>query len=64
MGTIGMNVDKKIIIKTITWRVIATLTTFIIAWIISGDIKTGLAIGGFEFFAKIILYYLHEKVWK
>jgi uncharacterized membrane protein len=51
------------IIKTITWRVIGTIDTIIIAWIISGDPKTGLKIGGIELFTKMVLYYLHERFW-
>jgi hypothetical protein len=28
---------KRSIIKTITWRITASLDTFIIAWVITGD---------------------------
>ncbi len=41
----------------------ATFTTVVLAWIISGDPMIGLAVGGWEFFLKMILYYLHERVW-
>ena len=59
-----MNVDHlRHILKTITWRVIGTIDTIIIAWIISGDPKTGLKIGGIELFTKMVLYYLHERFW-
>jgi len=59
-----LNVDHlRHIIKTITWRVIGTIDTIIIAWIISGDPKTGLKIGGIELFTKMVLYYLHERFW-
>lgn len=49
--------------KTTTWRVTATLTTIIIAYFIIGDVEAALAIGGIEFFAKMIIYYLHERIW-
>ena len=59
-----LNVSRKRhIAKTLTWRITATLTTIIIAWIISGDPSTGLAIGGIEFFAKMPIYYFHERAW-
>jgi hypothetical protein len=29
----------------------------------SGDLKIGMAIGGFEVITKMILYYFHERVW-
>lgn len=51
------------IAKTITWRILATLTTIILAWVISGDPWIGLSVGGYEFFIKMALYYLHERMW-
>jgi uncharacterized membrane protein len=49
--------------KTTTWRITATLTTIIIAYFIIGDVQSALAIGGIEFFAKMVIYYLHERIW-
>jgi len=54
---------KRHVAKTITWRIIGTLDTMIIAWIITGSLEWGLAIGGIEVFTKMILYFLHERVW-
>jgi len=54
---------KRHLLKTITWRVIGTLDTMLIAWIISGDPLIGVSIGGVELFTKMILYYIHERVW-
>ena len=54
---------KRHIAKTITWRIIGTLDTMIIAWIITGSWEWGLAIGGIEVFTKMILYYFHERAW-
>ena len=55
--------ERKHILKTFTWRIIATLTTTIIAWIITGDPMIGLKVGSIEFIIKMLLYYLHEKAW-
>ncbi|WKK67204.1 DUF2061 domain-containing protein [Lutimonas zeaxanthinifaciens] len=49
--------------KTITWRILGTLDTIILAWIISGNPLTGLKIGLSEVITKMILYYLHERIW-
>ena len=54
---------KRHLFKTITWRVVATLTTVIISWIISGDLMLGFHIGGIELFVKMALYYFHERAW-
>ena len=54
---------KRHILKTISWRVIGTLDTMILSWIITGSLKIGVAIGGVEVITKMILYYFHERAW-
>jgi uncharacterized membrane protein len=54
---------KRHILKTISWRIIGTLDTMILSWIITGDWKVGIAIGGVEVVTKMVLYYLHERAW-
>jgi uncharacterized membrane protein len=51
------------IAKTITWRIIGTLDTIFLSWLITGELNTGLAIGGIEVITKSMLYYAHERVW-
>jgi len=54
---------KRHIIKTVTWRVLGTLDTITLSWIISGDPFTGLKIGFAEVITKMMLYYFHERTW-
>jgi len=54
---------KRHLLKTITWRIVGTLDTMLLSWIITGSWKWGLAIGGTEVITKMVLYYLHERVW-
>jgi uncharacterized membrane protein len=54
---------KRHILKTISWRIIGTIDTMILSWIITGSWKWGLAIGGTEVITKMVLYYFHERVW-
>ena len=54
---------KRHIAKTITWRMVGTVDTVILAWIVTGNPFVGLTIGGLEMITKMILYYLHERVW-
>lgn len=54
---------KRHLAKTVTWRVIGTIDTMLLAWLISGDPITGLKVGGIEVVTKMILYYLHERAW-
>jgi len=52
------------IIKAFSWRVVATLTTVVIAYLITGRIDVALEIGVLEFFFKIMIYAGHEKIWE
>ena len=54
---------KRHILKTITWRVIGTLDTMLLGWIITGSIVTGLKISSVELITKMVLYYFHERAW-
>jgi len=54
---------KRHIAKTITWRLVGTLDTILLSWIVSGNPTIGLKIGFAEVITKMILYYLHERTW-
>lgn len=54
---------KRHLAKTITWRMVGTLDTILLSWIITGDPFIGLKIGAAEMASKMILYYLHERAW-
>tara|TARA_R110000796_G_scaffold56772_2_gene131399 strand:+ start:832 stop:1272 length:441 start_codon:yes stop_codon:yes gene_type:complete len=55
--------SKRHLAKTITWRIIGTLDTLLLSWFISGDLSIGLQMGGFEMVTKMVLYYIHERIW-
>ena len=57
------NSKKRHLAKTLSWRIIGTLDTIILAWLISGSPVTGLKIGFAEVVTKMLLYYLHERTW-
>ncbi len=52
------------VLKAFSWRVIATLTTALIAYAITGELDTAIMIGAIEFVAKMFLYYMHERAWQ
>ena len=54
---------KRHILKTVTWRIVGTMDTMILSWFITGSWKLGLTIGGVEVITKMVLYFLHERVW-
>jgi uncharacterized membrane protein len=52
------------LLKALSWRIVATVTTAIIAYIITGEIDTAVAIGSIEFVLKFFIYYAHERAWQ
>lgn len=58
-----MILKKRHLAKTITWRVLATTDTFLIAWLITGKVDWAAGIASVEVLTKMILYYWHERFW-
>ncbi len=52
------------IIKSVSWRILATLTTIVLVYIFIGDTKIALSVGGIEVFLKMLIYFLHERGWE
>ena len=50
-------------IKGISWRIIGTLDTIILATLWTGDYSKALKIGFTEVITKVILFYFHERIW-
>ncbi len=51
------------IIKALSWRVIATLSTMTIVFLFTREIILSLGVGLVEVIAKITFYYIHERTW-
>ena len=51
------------IVKAFSWRVIGTLDTIIISYIITGEVVMALSIGSIELITKMVLYFFHERIW-
>ena len=58
-----MKLINRHIAKTISWRIVGTLDTMFLSWVITGDLKVGMQIGLADVIIKMVLYYLHERVW-
>jgi len=54
---------KRHLAKTISWRLVGTVDTMLVAWIVSGDPLIGMQVGFAEIATKMLLYYLHERIW-
>ena len=49
--------------KTISWRILATLTTITLVYIFIGDATIAFSVGGIEVILKMLIYFLHERGW-
>ena len=54
---------RRSLVKTLSWRVVATTDTFLISWLITGEVMFASAIASLEVITKMILYYFHERIW-
>ena len=55
---------KSTLIKTLVWRVIATSITIMTGWLVSGDWRFGLAVGGIDTILKTVAYFGFERIWE
>ena len=54
---------KRSIVKTISWRVVGTIATVTISYLITGTLALAFSIGGIELVSKMVLYFFHERTW-
>lgn len=60
----ALDSSLKSLLKSISWRIVGTIDTMLISYVVTGKIQLAIAIGGVEVFTKIALYYLHERLWE
>ena len=51
------------LVKAITWRFLATLTTFGLVFFVSGNITLAVSVGILDVIAKVLVYIFHERLW-
>jgi uncharacterized membrane protein len=57
--------DYKIpILKTITYRILGSMTSMAITYAASNDFALGITIGSADLILKPIIYYIHELLWQ
>jgi adenylylsulfate kinase len=55
--------QKKNLLKTLSWRIIATSTTLLLAYLMTGQLEVVKAIGVSDVFLKTAIYFFHERTW-
>ncbi len=51
------------ITKALSWRFVATLITFSVAWLVTGKLTFAVEIGIVDTLIKLGVYYFHERLW-
>ncbi|KKM18247.1 hypothetical protein LCGC14_1667650 [marine sediment metagenome] len=49
--------------KTISWRIVGTVDTVLISWMVTGALTLAFSIGAIELVTKMVLYFFHERIW-
>ena len=51
------------VIKTISWRILATATTVLVIYALTDDGDLAMTVGYLEATIELVLYYFHERIW-
>lgn len=49
--------------KAISWRMVGTVDTVLLSWLVTGHVGKAFSIGAAELLTKTFLYYFHERAW-
>ena len=55
--------QRRTIMKSLTWRIVATGTTLLVAFVITRNAGVTFSIGGVDLIVKTVAYYSHERAW-
>lgn len=51
------------LVKTVSWRITGSAATFLIAFLLTGNITVAGIIGVTQMISNSILYFIHERIW-
>jgi uncharacterized membrane protein len=57
------NSVKRHILKTISYRMLGTITTVIVAYSLGASVEVSSLLGFAELTIKPLLYFFHERIW-
>jgi uncharacterized membrane protein len=50
--------------KAVSWRLVGSADTFLLSLIVTGNTSYAISIASAEAVTKIVLYYVHERIWR
>ena len=51
------------LVKTVTWRLTGSGATFLISYLMTGNLSVASSIALIQLTSNTILYFIHERVW-
>jgi len=58
-----METHVRSILKAVSWRIVATLTTILLVFFFTGNLVVSGGVGLTEIVTKTLIYYVHERLW-
>ena len=58
-----METHVRSIAKAVSWRIVATLTTVLLVYVFTRNLVVSGGVGVTELLSKLLIYYVHERVW-
>jgi uncharacterized membrane protein len=55
--------NRRSIAKAVSWRILAAIITACVALALTGELKFAAKIGAIDTLVKLLIYFLHERVW-
>lgn len=55
--------NTRSIVKTVTWRLTGSGATFLISYIMTGNLSIAGTIAAVQMTSNTVLYYIHERIW-
>lgn len=59
----GLDIQRPIL-KTITYRILGSLTSMTIGYLTTNDFTIGVIVGSADLLVKPVIYFLHEIIWE
>lgn len=58
-----METHYRSLIKALSWRILATVITFSVVMVLTGELEMAATVGLIDTFIKLGIYYGHERLW-
>ena len=62
-AAVGLELKRRSVAKSVSWRILAGFITACVAYVMTGKPDFAMKIGLADTVTKLLIYYLHERVW-